>query len=143
MSEFLQLDARLLVLFDGRCGFCNASIRWFLRRDRRDRLRFAPSDDPRVAGILALHHIAPDPSSILVVSNAGTPLEQILTRSNAAIAMLAALPQPWPAIAAALRLIPRPLRDRGYRLIARNRYRIAGRLESCPIPTAAERARFL
>ncbi len=142
---------RMLVLFDGRCGFCNASIRWFLRRDRHDRLRFAPAppespsepQDPRLADLLARHHIAPAPSSILVVRNSGTPLEQILTRSSAAIALLAALPQPWPAVAAILRVVPRPLRDLGYRLIARNRYRIAGRLDACPIPTPGERARFL
>jgi predicted DCC family thiol-disulfide oxidoreductase YuxK len=143
VNAFPNLDARLLVLFDGCCGFCNASIRWFLRRDHHDRLRFAPADDPRVAGILASHNLAPDPSSILVIRNAGTPLEQILTRSDAGLAMLAALPQPWPAVAATLRIVPRPLRDFGYRVVARNRNRIAGRLESCPIPTPAERAHFL
>ncbi|HZB88569.1 MAG TPA: DCC1-like thiol-disulfide oxidoreductase family protein, partial [Terracidiphilus sp.] len=82
-------------------------------------------------------------STILVVRNIGTPAEEILTRSNAAIAMLATLPAPWTAVATMLRIIPRPLRDLGYRFIARFRYRLAGRLESCPIPTPAERARFL
>lgn len=143
VSEFPHLGPRLLVLFDGHCGFCNASVRWLLRHDRQDRMRFAPSDDQRVASILARHNLAPDPSSILVLRNTGTPAEQLLMRSEAAIAMLAALPPPWPAAAAALRIIPRPLRDLGYRIVARIRYRLAGRLESCPVPTPAERARFL
>ncbi|HVZ82899.1 MAG TPA: DCC1-like thiol-disulfide oxidoreductase family protein [Terracidiphilus sp.] len=134
---------QLLVLFDGHCGFCNASIRWFLRRDRHGRLRFAPADDPRVTGILARHGLAPDPSSILVVRNAGTPLEEVLVRSNAALTLLRELPQPWPSVAATLRLVPRPLRDLVYRLIARLRYRLGPRLAACPIPTPAERARFL
>ncbi|HZB87620.1 MAG TPA: DCC1-like thiol-disulfide oxidoreductase family protein, partial [Terracidiphilus sp.] len=107
MQDPPQIGARMLVLFDGHCGFCNASIRWFLRRDRDDRLRFAPSDDPRVAEILTRHGIAPDPSSILVARNIGTPAEEILIRSNAAIAMLATLPAPWPTVAAAFRIIPR------------------------------------
>jgi predicted DCC family thiol-disulfide oxidoreductase YuxK len=57
--------------------------------------------------------------------------------------MLRELPRPWPPVVAVLRWIPRPVRDLGYRLIARWRYRIWGRLKSCPLPTAEERTRFL
>jgi predicted DCC family thiol-disulfide oxidoreductase YuxK len=57
--------------------------------------------------------------------------------------MLAALPGPWPAVAALMSWIPRPLGDLAYRLVARYRYRIWGRLDACPIPTDAERAKFL
>jgi predicted DCC family thiol-disulfide oxidoreductase YuxK len=57
--------------------------------------------------------------------------------------MLAELPGPWPSVARILRFIPRSLRDVGYRIVARLRYRIWGRLENCPIPTEAERAKFL
>jgi predicted DCC family thiol-disulfide oxidoreductase YuxK len=67
----------------------------------------------------------------------------VLVRSNAVLALLGELPQPWPSVAAALGWIPRPLRDLGYRLIACWRYRIWGRLESCPLPTPEERVRFL
>jgi predicted DCC family thiol-disulfide oxidoreductase YuxK len=59
------------------------------------------------------------------------------------VALLLELPRPWPAVAILLRTVPRPLRDLGYRLIARWRYRIWERLESCPVPTPDERARFL
>jgi len=141
------LGDRLLVLFDGQCGLCNRSVRWFLKRDRRDRLRFAPFNSPRVAELLARHGLdstgAEGPSSILVVQNVDGPSERLLMRSDAVLTMLSQLPRPWPAVSSGLRLIPRPLRDLGYRLIARLRYRIWGRLESCPIPTAAERERFL
>jgi predicted DCC family thiol-disulfide oxidoreductase YuxK len=58
-------------------------------------------------------------------------------------AMLRELPRPWPAVAVALGWVPGFLSDPAYRLVARWRYRIWGRLESCPIPTAEERARFL
>jgi predicted DCC family thiol-disulfide oxidoreductase YuxK len=145
---------RVLVVFDGKCGLCNRSVRWFLRRDRRDRLRFVAFESPLVAGLLARHGISaagqglasgltPGPSSILVVRDAGGAKEQLLDRSTGVLAMLAELPRPWPAVAVVLRWIPRTLRDLGYRMIARWRYRIWGRLDSCPVPTAAERARFL
>ena len=148
MSSLEQLGGKLLVIFDGHCGLCHRSVRWLLRRDRRDRLRFAASESPQVAGLLARHEFStPDsvlgPRTILVVSDLGGQRECVLLRSEAILALLRELPWPWPAIAAALGWIPRPLRDLGYRLNARWRYRIWGRLESCPVPTAEERGRFL
>jgi predicted DCC family thiol-disulfide oxidoreductase YuxK len=157
VNGFQQLGDRLLVIYDGHCGLCNRSVHWFLVRDVRDRLRFAPSESPDVAELLARNGSAgptsaakptaanpsPIPDSIVVARNPGTPAEQILFRSDAVLALLGELPSPWPAIGKILHWIPRPLRDLGYRLIARWRYHIWGRLESCPIPTPAERARFL
>jgi len=67
----------------------------------------------------------------------------VLARSEAVLALLRQMPRPWPGVAAALGWIPRPARELGYRLIARWRYRIWGRVESCPLPTANERQRFL
>jgi predicted DCC family thiol-disulfide oxidoreductase YuxK len=148
VSDFDNLGDRLLVIYDGVCGFCNLSVRWFLVRDRRDRLRFVPSDSPRVADLFARHGLDPavavgNSGTILVALALETPAERLLIRSDAVIAMLRQLPSPWPTFAAVLRIIPRPLRDLAYRLVARFRYRIWGRLDACPIPTAQERARFL
>jgi predicted DCC family thiol-disulfide oxidoreductase YuxK len=153
VSELDEIGGRLLVIFDGHCGFCNKSVRWFLRRDRQDRLHFVASESPKVAGLLARHGISEtdlglgsssiERSTILVVRDPDGPGEKILVRSDAARAMLAALPRPWPAVAAVFGWIPRPVRDLGYRLIARWRYHIWGRLESCPVPTTEERERFL
>jgi predicted DCC family thiol-disulfide oxidoreductase YuxK len=119
-----------------------------MKRDLRDRLRFASFDSPAVAPLLArLGPIAlnanSSPGSILVLRGPGTPAEQVLLRSTALLALFAELPPPWPAIASALRWIPRLVRDLAYRLIARWRYRIWGRITVCPIPTPEEQARFL
>ena len=143
-----ESDDRLLVIFDGHCGLCNRSVRWLLRHDRGGRLRFVPSESPRVAGLLArLGFGLPDgnsaPGTILVVRHSGTQQEHALVRSDAVVALLGELPRPWPAVGVTLRLIPRPLRDLGYRFIARWRYRIWGRLEQCPLPSPEDRARFL
>ena len=148
MSDLDNIGDRLLVIFDGLCGFCNLSVRWFLRRDRQDRLRFVASDSPIIAGLLVRPGFDPDiatgnSGTILVAQALDTPGERLLVRSDAVLAILRQLPAPWPAFAACFQLIPRPLRDLGYRLVARWRYRIWGHLDSCPIPTAEERARFL
>jgi predicted DCC family thiol-disulfide oxidoreductase YuxK len=146
MNSLEEHGGRLLVIFDGHCGLCNRSVRWLLRRDRADRLRFAASESPKVAGLLERHGIpaaAPGPSTLLAVCDAGGPAERVLLRSQAVLALLAELPRPWPAVAAALAWLPRPVRDLGYRLIARCRYRIWGRLERCPLPAPEQRERFL
>jgi predicted DCC family thiol-disulfide oxidoreductase YuxK len=138
----------LLVVFDGHCGFCNRTVRWLLRRDRRDRLRFVASESDCVVGILARHGVdvasdADGPGSIVVVRDAGGVVESVLVGSDAVAALLRELPRPWTWVGVTLKWIPRPVRDMGYRLVARWRYRIWGRLESCPVPTAEERERFL
>ena len=146
VHELFHLGGRLLVIFDGRCGLCNRSVRWFLRRDARDRMRFVASESPLVAALLARNEMGADrfgPSSIVVVRNAERPSERVLVRSDAVLAMLRELPGMWPVAGRVLGWIPRPVRDLGYRVVARFRYRIFGRLECCPIPTAEERVRFL
>jgi len=148
VTQILELGDRLLVIFDGNCGLCNRSVRWFLKRDRLDRLRFVASDAPPVGRLLARHGLdataaAGNSGSILVGVDLDGPAARLLFRSDAVLALLRQLPSPWPGVAAALAIIPRLLRDLAYRLIARWRYRIWGRLENCPIPTAEERSRFL
>lgn len=148
VDELNGIGDRLLVIFDGYCGFCNRSVRWFLRRDYNDRLRFVPSNSPRVNGLLSRHGLGLagselGPNTIVVVRDAGEPNERVFLRSDAARELLGELPQPWRAVGIVFGWIPRAVRDLGYRLIARWRYRIWGRLESCPLPTAAERTRFL
>jgi predicted DCC family thiol-disulfide oxidoreductase YuxK len=147
VNELIALGDRLLVVFDGHCGFCNGSVRWLLRRDRRDRLRFAASSSPAVVPLLARHAelLEPGgvPGTVLVFRNPLEAEEQALTRFAATLALLRELPRPWPTVAAALRWIPSFLSDPLYRLVARWRYRIWGRLESCPIPSPEDRARFL
>ncbi|MGC1462227.1 MAG: DCC1-like thiol-disulfide oxidoreductase family protein [Terracidiphilus sp.] len=148
MEETFDIGERLLVMFDGHCGLCNGLVRWLLRRDRRDRLRFVAMESAKVAGLVARHVRDSDvpasgPGTLLVVQDAGGPAERVLERSDAVLTVLRELPRPWPELGMALRWIPRPVRDLGYRVVARLRYRIWGRLESCPIPTAEERARFL
>ena len=147
MPGAFEIGDRLLVVFDGHCGLCNSTVRWFLRRDRRDRLRFAASSLPVIAPLLVRHaellQQSGVPATVLVFRNPLHAREQVLVRFAATLAVLRELPQPWPAVASVLGWIPHFLSDSAYRLVARWRYRIWGRLETCPVPTPEERARFL
>jgi predicted DCC family thiol-disulfide oxidoreductase YuxK len=131
------------VLFDGRCGLCDASVRWLIRRDRRRALRFAPLEGESAAGVRSRHPELPDADETMVlVENPETGSERVRVRSDAALAILARLGGPW-RLATILRVVPPALRDLGYRFVARRRVRWFGRLEACRIPTAEERARFV
>ena len=147
MSEVNQLGDRLLVIFDGQCGFCNGWVRWLLKRDGRDRLRFASTSSPAAAPLLArcpeLLEPGGIPGTVLVFRHPLQAEERPLTRFAATLALFAELQRPWPAVAALLSWVPNFLSDPPYRLVARWRYRIRGRLESCPIPAEEDRARFL
>ena len=64
------------------------------------------------------------------------------TDTDAIVRVLSGLGGPW-RVAAVLRLVPRSLRDIGYRVVARNRYRWFGRSTHCMLPTPEQRALFL
>jgi predicted DCC family thiol-disulfide oxidoreductase YuxK len=129
---------RLQVVFDGRCGLCNSMVRWLLRRDRNRRIAFVAAGSERGDALLAKYgrDSAEAARTILVIREGGREHNTVLVRSAAILVLLKELPQPWPTAAQVLRWIPLPLRDAGYRIVARLRYRIWGRSDTCPIPTS-------
>jgi predicted DCC family thiol-disulfide oxidoreductase YuxK len=131
-----------IVLFDGVCAFCDATVRWLVRHDPEARLRFAPLQGPTAAQLLARHPGIPEGLETLVYVVASDRGERFYLRSEAvfrACAAISGAPR-WVGLAARL---PRALTDLGYRLIARVRYRVFGRLDTCRIPAPGERERML
>jgi len=132
------MENAAIVLFDGTCNFCDASVQFMIANDPAGYFRFAAAQSD--AGIVALRAAGRDPAtieSIVLIDRAG-----FHERSDAALRIAAGLRLPWPALAL-FRAVPAGLRDRVYDVIARNRYRWFGRRESCRLPTPAVRARFL
>ena len=78
----------------------------------------------------------------LLAAHRGIDGEHIHLRSDAVLRIVAAIDGPWRRLAW-LRVLPRPILDWGYRLFARNRYRMFGQLDVCPTPGEDERARFV
>jgi len=132
-------SAAPLLIYDGVCVLCNAAVRFVLKRDRTETVRFAPLQGESAQALLAAHaELAAADSMIWIGADGGVAL-----RSHAALAVGLHLGGVWGALAVAARVVPRPLRDRAYDLVARVRYRTFGRYESCPIPPAEHRRRFL
>lgn len=129
-----------VVLFDGVCNLCDASVNFLIDRDRHARLRFASLQSEAARALLRARAIelpAGDPESLMLVEGA-----RVYSESEAVLRLSRHLPAPWRS-SAALLVVPRALRDPVYRWIARNRYRWFGRSEVCRVPTPALRARFL
>lgn len=127
-----------IIVFDGVCVLCSGWVRFLLRVDRRARYRFAAMQSRSGRELLAAHGLDPeDPASFLLV----TPT-RVWTNSDAIVRVLAGLGHVW-RVAHVLRVIPAGLRDPLYRLLARSRYRVFGRRDTCLVPDAATRDRFL
>ncbi|MBI1346486.1 DUF393 domain-containing protein [bacterium] len=126
-----------IVFFDGICGFCNATINWLLNHDPQGKLRFAP-----LQGVTAAQLVTTDDRERLT-SMVFWSTDGAFRKSSAVVRVLWTLGGIWSGLGTLLWLIPRPLRDLGYNLIARSRYRIFGKLEACRRPSPEEQARFL
>jgi predicted DCC family thiol-disulfide oxidoreductase YuxK len=135
------------MLYDGLCGFCNGTVQWLLKHDKFDRFRFAPQQSALAQEVLLRHGIDRDEvlssNSVYLVLDLGTNAERLLQRSDVSVQSLLSLGGVWKVLGYCFRIVPRFIRDAGYTLVARNRYRLAARYDACPIPTAAERAKFL
>jgi predicted DCC family thiol-disulfide oxidoreductase YuxK len=132
-----------LILYDGVCGLCNRLNRFVLARDPAGRFRFAALQSPLAHAILTRHGRDPgDLDTLYLVLSRGRRDERLLRKSDAALWILKELGGSWRA-AGILRVVPRWARDLAYDLVARTRYRLFGRYETCPVPDPRHRARFL
>lgn len=130
------------VLYDGLCGFCDASVQWLLERDTAGRFRFAPLGGETATAVRARHpEIPAELDSILLVEGEGAE-ERVSWRSRAVFAICRRLGGRW-RVVAWFGVLPPFLTDLGYRAFARIRYHVWGRRESCRVPRPEERARFL
>jgi len=137
-------SANPIILYDGVCGLCNRLNQFVLKRDNRDLFRFAPLQSNLAAETLARHGIAAGTlDTIYVVRGFQQPDERLLSRSDAVAYVLSQLGMVWRTAAYLFRLFPLGLRNFLYTLVARNRYRIFGKTDLCPLPSAKDRAKFL
>jgi predicted DCC family thiol-disulfide oxidoreductase YuxK len=127
---------RAVLLFDGVCTLCNGFVQFVIQRDPAGRFQFATLQSDAARRLLQAAP-QPLPDTLVLVENG-----RMFLRSTAALRVARGLKFPWP-LAFALVVVPRPLRDWLYDIVARNRYRWFGRRDVCMVPTPELRARFL
>lgn len=127
-----------VILFDGVCNYCNSIVNFIIRHDKQNRFVFAPLQSPTGQELLREYQLPlNDFNSFVLIDR-----QKALLRSSAALQVLRQLPWYW-QWTQAFWIIPAFLRDAVYNLIARNRYRWFGKKDSCMIPTAEVKSRFL
>lgn len=127
-----------IIVFDAMCVLCSANARFILRHDRYGHFRLASMQGDTGRALYEKFGIDPaDPDTLIVVQGG-----RALRDSDAILAIWSGLGWPWRA-SAVLRLIPAGIRDGIYRRVARNRYRLFGRRDTCWLPTADQAGRIL
>lgn len=127
-----------IVLFDGVCNLCNSAILFIIKRDRKDRFRFAPLDSDIGKELLSQHHIDSSKiDSIVLISG-----DSAFAKADAALNIAKHLNHLWP-ILYVFKIVPSFISDKIYDFIARNRYKWFGKKESCMIPTPNLTSKFL
>lgn len=138
MQTEISADNQPIVVFDAMCVLCSANAAFILRHDRTGRFRLASMQSEPGAALYRKFGIDPaDPETLIVVSG-----ERALRDSDAVLAIWAELDRPWRWLAR-FRVVPRGLRDPVYRWIARHRYRLFGKRQTCWVPTTEQAARIL
>jgi predicted DCC family thiol-disulfide oxidoreductase YuxK len=139
-----------VVLFDGVCNFCDASVNFIIEHDMNGYFKFAPlqsNEGARLANQYGFESATAPPKE---TASALVPIDSVIlveggkayTHSTAALKILKRLGAPWSWLYVSV-IVPRSVRDWAYKLFAKYRYRIFGRKDQCMLPSPDVRARFL
>lgn len=124
-------------LYDGVCVLCSGGVRYTLKHERDQRMRFVAIQSREGCDLARRHGIDPDdPESFLFIENG-----RALAKSDGVLALLKHLRGPARILLAG-QVLPKLMRDWLYERVARNRYRIFGRKSHCELPAPEQRHRF-
>jgi predicted DCC family thiol-disulfide oxidoreductase YuxK len=129
-----------VILFDGVCNLCNASINFIIDRDTHNRFVFAALQSESGRKFIQQHQIAipdNDYDSLILIKEG-----KVYKKSTAALKIARELSGLWPVFYAFI-IIPAAIRDIFYTLIARNRYRLFGKSDSCRLPSPELSRKFI
>jgi predicted DCC family thiol-disulfide oxidoreductase YuxK len=128
-----------IVLFDGVCNFCNATVLQIIKYDKQNKIKFASQQSPFGEKLLATHNVNNSKFETIYFINQN---KEIFTESDAVFEILKLL-NGIPRIALLFLITPKFIRNYLYRLIAKNRYKWFGRKQECSIPTPEIKDKFL
>lgn len=126
-----------IILFDGECNFCDQSVQFILKRDKKEMFMFASLQGKTAESLLDEHGIDCDTDSFVYIEG-----NHAYIKSSAALRVSRHLTRPWKWLSVLL-IIPTFIRDFFYDFFAKNRYKWFGKKESCMLPSPDVRKRFL
>ena len=132
------LNDKNILLFDGVCNLCNGFVRFILARDTKAKFRFAALQSAIGQQLLSEQHLSTtDMNTVVLIQN-----NKPYLKSKAALMVLKELGGVWKLCTLFL-LLPRPIRDYLYDIVAKNRYRWFGKMDACVVPSKEKKGRFL
>lgn len=134
----MKHDEDDIVLFDGVCNFCNKTVQFIIRNERKPQLRFASLQSETGKRLLKQYNVDEGDYGTFVYIRKG----KAYSRSTAALLITLKLRWLWPLLSVFL-IIPPFIRSWFYNYIAKNRHRWWGRTEACQIPSPEIRKRFI
>lgn len=127
-----------IILFDGVCNFCSGMVNFIIRQDKQKVFRFAALQSEAGQKLLEQYGLPKEKFDSFLLIDKG----KVYKSSTAGLKLYGRLPWYW-KWTQVFWIVPSFLRDAVYNFIARNRYRWFGKKESCMVPTAEVRSRFL
>ena len=127
-----------IVVFDGVCNLCNGSVNFIIKRDPKNKFVFSAVQGDFAQELInknALNNVGEE--TFLVVKG-----DQFFMYSDAALEIAKNLSGLWPLLYT-LKILPKFIRDSLYKAVARNRYKLFGRTDTCMVPTEELRSRFI
>jgi predicted DCC family thiol-disulfide oxidoreductase YuxK len=132
-----------ILFYDGVCGLCNRLNRFVIARDFGGKFRFSALQGPFARRILGRYGKDPgDLDTFYLLENYELPSERLLAKSRAGLRVLDRIGGIW-RLSRAIAWLPTTWLDAGYDLIAKTRYSIFGKTETCRVPSPEDRARFI
>jgi len=129
---------RDIILFDGICNMCTVSVQFIIKRDPKQKFRFASLQSDTAKELLTKHNISKEVDSVVLITEEG----RVFDKSSAALRIASKLKGGWKLFAIFL-VVPLFIRDVVYQFIAKHRYNWFGKKEECMIPTPEQKKRFL
>ncbi|AIF42193.1 thiol-disulfide oxidoreductase DCC family protein [Virgibacillus sp. SK37] len=126
-----------IILFDGDCNFCDQSVQFIMKRDPKQKFKFASLQSEAGIRLVKECKIPEDVDSLVYISDSNWYIQ-----SSAALRISKHLKGIW-KLGVLFLVMPKTWRDAVYQVIARNRYTWFGKKESCRLPTQEDRGRFL
>jgi predicted DCC family thiol-disulfide oxidoreductase YuxK len=126
-----------IILFDGVCNFCNSSVQFIIKRDTTGYFKFASLQSEIGQQLLEKYGVSKEIDSLIVIEK-----QSVYIKSSAALQISRKLTGFW-SFFSILRVFPPLFRDYLYDLVAKNRYNWFGKRDSCMLPTAEMKKRFL
>ncbi len=131
-------DNNFIILFDGVCNFCNSTVNFILKRDKKNIFKFSPLQSEIGQKLLTEYNFSHTEFDTIILIEKG----ELYTRSTAALRIVKSMSGMW-KLCYIFIIIPGPIRNYLYDLFSRNRYKWFGKRDKCMVPTEKEKSKFI